>query len=375
MPQGKYDARESGNYKIVNGRRVPLPPRSSNDTRASGERGPKGSPTYTRQDPTRGGMVDTHGVPFSMDPQGRPITSIARDVAGQRSTANNLISQIPNVSRPRAIDAWYGDVTTHDPVHPTPTSRPWGKEGTAAHPDYRAQTVRQGAKEAADQATKLRGQARKAGMTPRTNADLATEIFNYGRVGQRLRDDATRYEKEYADKYLAHQTDRMRGMINARKPPAPSVAPSDAHRGGNSNAKPPHYAGYHPADNLPAHAYMKEYYDTIKDTGKALAGKVIPAKGSTARKVAGGAGLAAAAFVAGRATEHGEKVAPQRTESQKMRDDASDMGPVKGRVMERRTYQAASGTRPQATKIVPYEGQGPLSKKLGVSNVKAGNNK
>lgn len=397
MPQGRYDARESGNFKIVNGKRVPLPTRSSNDTRASGERGPKGSRTYTRTDPTRGGMVDEYGVPFSMDTQGRPLSSIANDVARQRSTVQGLINQIPNVSRPSALNAWYGDVTSYDPVNPKPTARPWGKEGKSNHPDYRAQTARQGEREAGQQSSKLVGQARRAGITPRDSPDLATAMFEFGRVGQRLRDDARRYEQEYADKYLAHQTDRMRSMMNARKPkteidsekadpqeftyppdertrkpskfdsPAPDsthldLAPSDAHRS-NRYEIPVVATRENVARDL------MEYAGRSLPSGKAPT-KTAPSKGSsTARRAGSVAALAAGSFAAGQA---GVRSVDTRSAAEKMRDDASDMGPVKGRVMERRTYQAAGGTRPQAEKIVPYAGQTKTSRLLGVSNVKAG---
>jgi hypothetical protein len=100
--------------------------------------------------------------------------------------------------------------------------------------------------------------------------------------------------------------------------------------------------------------------------------KTTSSKGaSTGRKLASVGTLAAGAFAAGQA---GVKSVDTRSAAEKMRDDASDMGPVKGRVMERRTYQAAGGTRPTATKIVPYEGQTKTSRLLGVSNVKAGQN-
>lgn len=100
--------------------------------------------------------------------------------------------------------------------------------------------------------------------------------------------------------------------------------------------------------------------------------KTAPSKGaSTGRRLASVGTLAAGAFAAGQA---GVRSVDTRSAAEKMRDDASDMGPVKGRVMERRTYQAAGGTRPTATKIVPYEGQTKTSRLLGVSNVKAGQN-
>jgi hypothetical protein len=339
-------------------------------------------------------MVDNYDVPFAADAQGRPISSIANDVARQRSTVQGLINQIPNVSRPSALNAWYGDVTSHDFVNPRPTARPWGKEGKDNHPDYRAQTAREGVREAGKQSSKLVGQARRAGITPRDSADLATAMFEYGRVGQRLRDDATRYEKEYADKYLAHQTDRMRGMMNARKPKPPSefltteppairdertrkpskfdspapdsthldVAPSDAHRS-NRYEIPVVATRENVARDL------MEYAGRSLPSGKAPT-KTAPSKGSsTARRAGSVAALAAGSFAAGQA---GVRSVDTRSAAEKMRDNASDMGPVKGRVMERQTYQAAGGTKPQATKIVPYAGQTKTSRLLGVSNVKAG---
>ena len=86
MPQGNYDARESGNYKIVNGKRVPLPPRSSNDARSSGERGPKGARTYRKSDPDGTQLFDNEGVKFQHDFQGRPISSIQNDMDRNKRT-------------------------------------------------------------------------------------------------------------------------------------------------------------------------------------------------------------------------------------------------------------------------------------------------
>jgi hypothetical protein len=217
MPQGNYDARTSGNYKIVNGRRVPLPTRSSNDVRSGGERGPKGSRTYTREDTSSGqGMRDIYGVPFSNDPMGRPISSIARDVAERNKALSTLGNNIPLVMRPESIKAWYGDVTQHDKVHPAPTTRPWGREGKRTHPDYRAQTAREGINEAARASGKINREGRRQGFS---NVELRQYTGPYDQVAAGLRADATRYEKEYADKYLSTQTQRMRDMMDRRKTP------------------------------------------------------------------------------------------------------------------------------------------------------------
>jgi hypothetical protein len=116
---------------------------------------------------------------------------------------------------------------------------------------------------------------------------------------------------------------------------------------------------------------LMEYAGRSLPSGKTSA-KTTPSKGaSTGRKLASVGALAAGSFAAGQA---GVRSVDTRSAAEKMRTDASDMGPVKGRVMERRTYQAAGGTRPTATKIVPYEGQTKTSRLLGVSNVKAGQN-
>jgi hypothetical protein len=96
--------------------------------------------------------------------------------------------------------------------------------------------------------------------------------------------------------------------------------------------------------------------------------------GRTGKIVATGALLAAAAG-ADRLMSGADKAISRPTKTEQMKSDAADMGPVKGRVLTRKTYEAAGGTNKQPTKIVPYEGQGKMSKALGVSNVKAGQNR
>jgi hypothetical protein len=102
-----------------------------------------------------------------------------------------------------------------------------------------------------------------------------------------------------------------------------------------------------------------------------------PKRSNTGRTIAAVGGLGAASFAAGQSGIHSFSPGKPSAETQ-MRKDASDMGPVKGRVMERRSYQAAGGTRPQDTKIASkenYPNQGKISKAMDVKNVKPGQNK
>ena len=170
----------------------------------------------------------------------------------------------------------------------------------------------------------------------------------------------------HANAYYGRQTDRMREMTeNKRQPgrfdgPAPDSSHLDNLRYGTPVATRENVA-----------RDLMEYAGRSLPSGKASA-KTAPSKGaSTGRKLASIGALAAGSFAAGQA---GVRSVDTRSAAEKMRDDASDMGPVKGRVMERRSYQAAGGTRPAATKIVAYKGQTKRSRVLGVSNVKAGQN-
>jgi len=224
MPQG-YDARESGNSKFVNGKRVALPTRSGNETtgRRGGERGPttsKGttapgaSSTTGRKGNTS--LRDMKGVAFNPDPanydsRATPISSIANDVRGReinfRDYRQGLISH-------GLFDGYYKRSVPKYEGTDKPTARPYGKEGSTYHPDKKAAISNRGADEAMRSARAMGKRGSQLGL----RKDYVQSFQKpYQRSARELREQASGYEKDYTDKYMSHQTERMRDMMGKRR--------------------------------------------------------------------------------------------------------------------------------------------------------------
>jgi hypothetical protein len=281
-------------------------------------------------------------------------------------------NSIPNVERPGSIKAWNGDTVRDMPVQDKPTGRPWGKEGTVQHPDFRASSARGGAIETANAASRVTGRGRRAGLTTQ---EIRTYTGPYAEVAQGLRSDADKYEREYANKYLGHQTDRMREMTGNKRQPGnfEDVAPSDAHRGGvHATNSMPRSDGdkYAPATkesvardlgDYATRPLGREFTDagTTRQPGQHVS-EAPPKSIGTQFKMAAPhlgraamAGLGTAAVVASSegarrqgvremTASNGRASANQQTQR---RSDAADMGPVKGRALTQ--ANAWSGGQPK----------------------------
>jgi hypothetical protein len=268
----------------------------------------------------------------------------------RNSAVKRFGNSIPNVERPGSIKAWNGDTVRYMPVQEKPTGRPWGKEGTVQHPDFRASSARGGAIEAANAASKVTGRGRRAGLTTQ---EIRTYTGPYAEVAQGLRNDADKYEREYANKYLGHQTDRMREMTGNKRQPGDfeGVAPSDDHRGGvvasnDARRQPGPATNESVARDLGDYAMRplgKEFIDagTKRPAGTHVSEAPPKSIGTQFKMTAphlGRTALGLGTGVALAAMRGSEDYTPEgrRQEASNTRQNkASDMGPAKGRYLQK----------------------------------------
>jgi hypothetical protein len=332
-------------------------------------------------------MRDTAGGRYTPDPARidnihRPISSIARDVSTRNDKVSAFGKSIPQVERPGSIKAWYGDTVSPYLADSTPTRRPYGKEGTDQYPDWRARSATEGVKEASRVGSKMQGQGRRQGLTPQ---ELRTYTGPLNQVASGLREDARRYEQEYTNNYVSHQTKRMRDMMDARKPKTETpTAPSDMHRNGTAPAKPPARSGrFDGPASASDHLDVDSGIRRVNSRGESISSaasnmdkyqksrKGIAGENSNRRETAG--------VIAGALTvpmAYGLKALYDDRRQQtidnnvnRRRDDASDMGPVKGRALERSNQ--FEGGRPKTMADLNQEKDVNTMKKNGTSLTKA----
>jgi len=237
MPQG-YDARESGNYKIVDGKRVALPTQSGNETtgRRGGERGPrtpKGTTAAGAKSTTgRKGntsLRDMQGVPFNPDPanydnRAMPISSIARDVGRREADFKLRTTPLRGVDYLRGIYKQQSTDRTHfSSPGVEATGRPYGKEGTKDFPSGAAVRSRRGANMAFKEAKSI-GERGKRLDIDKSVIRKAQEP--HAQLGRELREQSDALERDYTNKYVSRQTQRMRDMMGTRREAAKAAAPA-----------------------------------------------------------------------------------------------------------------------------------------------------